>query len=517
MAKKELVYSVADEQKLMTELWDEQIADNPKNFVLFSFPWGKAGTPLEHFKGPRTWQMEELEAITDHIAHNKWLISQGKDPKMYKSSTASGRGIGKSALVAWLNLWTMSCNLGSTSITTANTEAQLKSRTWAELGKWHTMSLNSHWFEKTALSLRPQGWFEDALKEQLKIDTGYYYAQAQLWSEENPDAFAGVHNMKGMTLIYDEASGIPEAIWSVSEGFFTEPVLHRYWFCFSNPRRNTGAFFETFHKHRNFWVTRNVDSRTVEGTDSAVYDSIISKYGADSDEARVEVKGEFPRQGDNQFIGRDVVQRACERELQKDEHAGLIMGVDPARFGSDSTVIFFRRGRDARSIKAIDLKGKDNMEVANICADWINKTNPDAVCIDAGNGTGVIDRLREMGFRVHEVWFGSKAEDEAFANKRTELWARMRDWLGGGCIPAELRQLSDDLVGPEYGFRGNSDAIMLEPKEKMKKRGLASPDYADALACTFAVKVARKDTNVSRSNAKRRRRARGVDYDIFGG
>jgi len=513
--KKQSPYSADEEQSLMTELWDPQVSENLVNFVKFAFPWGKAGTPLEGHKEPRKWQIKELEDITEHIAHCKYLIAQGKSPQVYKSATASGRGIGKSALVSWLNFWTMTCNLGASAITTANTEQQLKSRTWAELGKWHTLAINSHWFDRSALSLRPQQWFEDALKTQLKIDTGYYYAQAQLWSEDNPDAFAGVHNMNGVTLVYDEGSGIPESIWSVSEGFFTEPVLHRYWFCFSNPRRNTGAFFECFHKHRSFWKTKNIDSRTVEGTDKAVYESIIRKYGEDSDEARIEVKGEFPRQGDNQFIGRDVVQAAQERELFTDEHAGLIMGVDPARFGADSTVIFFRRGRDARSMPPIELKGKDNMQVANICADWINKLNPDAVCIDAGNGTGVIDRLREMGFKVHEVWFGSSAESEEWANKRTEMWGRMREWLGGGCLP-DLRQLGDDLVGPEYKFRGTSDKLMLEPKEQMKKRGLSSPDFADALACTFSIKVARKDRSASRG-AKRQRIASGVDYDPFGG
>jgi len=513
--RKQSKYSAADEQALMTEIWDGQIAFDLRKFVMFAFPWGKPNTPLASFKEPRSWQLAELEAITDHIAQNRRAIIAGQHPKIYQSSTASGRGIGKSALVAWINLWSMSCNLGSTSITTANTEAQLKSRTWAELGKWHTMAINSHWFDKSTMALKIMPWFEEQLKEELQIDTGYYYAQAQLWSEEEPDAFAGVHNMNGVTLVYDEASGIPEAIWSVSEGFFTEPVLHRYWFAFSNPRRNTGAFFQTFHKHRNFWKNARIDSRTVEGTDQKVYEAIIEKHGEDSDEARVEVKGEFPRTGDSQFIGRELVSKAQERQMDSDDYSGLIMGVDPARFGDDSTVIYFRRGRDARSIAPIELKGKDNMEVANICADWINKTDPDAVCIDAGNGTGIIDRLREMGFKVHEVWFGGASEDDAWANRRTELWAKMKEWLGGGCIPENLDKLSDDLVGPEYYFQGSSDKIILEPKEKMKKRGLSSPDFADALACTFHVRVARKDRIASKHRKRRKRVADGVDCDAF--
>lgn len=504
-----------EEQSLMAAIFSPEISENPYNYVMFAYPWGKKGTPLEHVKGPREWQKKELLAIAAHIAENKNRILQGLTPLVYKSSTSSGRGIGKSALVAWLNNWMMSCHIGSMTIVTANTEAQLRDKTFAEVGKWLTLAINSHWFEKNSLSIKPAAWFKKIIEDQLQIDSSYYYAQGQLWSEENPDAFAGAHNMYGTLLIMDEASGIPHKIWSVSEGFFTEPILHRYWLNFSNPRRNTGAFFECFHKMRNFWKRRNIDSRTVEGTDKQVYADIIAKYGEDSDEARVEVKGEFPRRGDNQFISTEVIQKAQTRELFQDDHAALMMGVDPARFGDDSTVIRFRQGRNARIIPPVVMKGADNMEVANKCAELITKYNPDAVCIDAGNGTGIIDRLKEMGYKVYEVWFGSKANAEEWANKRTELWADMREWLQGGCID-DSQELSDDLAGPEYKFQGSSDRIMLETKEKMKERGLSSPDHGDALACTFAVKVARKDLRTARGQ-KGSKMARDVDYSIFGG
>jgi hypothetical protein len=515
MAQSRSPYSPKDEQKLMTDIWSQALAEDPLAFVNYVFPWGRENTPLEKFSGPRSWQREELLAIRSHIQENKVRMARGEEPLVYKSATASGRGPGKSSLVAWLVLWFMSTRLGGTAIVTANTEAQLKSRTWAELGKWHTLAINGHWFERTALSLKPEPWFESALKKQLQIDTGYYYAQAQLWSEENPDAFAGAHNQAGIMVIFDEASGIPAVIWTVTEGFFTEPVLHRYHFAFSNPRRNTGNFFECFHKFRNFWKRRHLDSRSVEGTDKGVLNSILLAHGEDSDEARVEVKGEFPRQGDKQFIARALVDESVEREIEKDPHAALLMGVDPARYGDDSTVIRFRQGRDARSFPVLKLKGADNMEVANRCAELINKYDPDAVCIDAGNGTGVIDRLREMGFKVHEVWFGGSSPEPEYANFRTYMWAQMRDWIRGGCIDRD-DDLIQDLTAPEYKFMGSSDKITLESKEQLKKRGFASPDNGDALACTFAVKVARKDKAASNANARRQRTARDVDYSVFG-
>lgn len=503
-----------DEMALMARLWSPEISESPLKFVLFAYPWGEKGTPLENYTGPKAWQREALLELEAHIQRNKNRMDLNFLPELFRKATSSGRGPGKSTLCAWLIHWMQSCHIGSTVIVTANTEAQLKSRTWAELGKWVTLGINSHWFDRGALTMKPAPWFEELLKKQLKIDTGYYYAAAQLWSEENPDAFAGVHNPKGVLVIFDEASGIPAPIWAVTEGFFTEPVLHRYWLVFSNPRRNTGAFFECFHKNREFWKTKYLDSREVEGADIGHLNGIIRQYGADHDTSRIEVYGQFPHQGDRQFIGRSIIMDAVARNLEPDEWAPLIMGVDIARFGDDASVIYFRRGRDGRSIPPIRHKGLDNMQLANICAKLIDTYKPDAVCIDAGNGTGVIDRLREMKYRVHEVWFGAKANDPQWGNRRTEMYAAIREWLPGGCLPA-VQALMDDLAGPEYDFRGNTDVQILEPKEKMKDRGLASPDYGDALACTFAIRVARLDSKNRRDGNSRTRVASGMDAPVF--
>lgn len=506
-------YSPQEEQALINRLLSPEIADDPFNFVRFSFPWGVPNTPLARYQGPRTWQVDELLAIGEHIRANKARMAAGQPPRVYQSSTVSGRGIGKSALVSWLNLWSRSCLIGSTAITTANTEAQLISRTWAELGKWHTLSINRHWFDKTATALRPEKWFADLVQSDLQIDTGYYYAQAQLWSDENPDAFAGVHNPLGLVLIMDEASGIPPSIWKVSDGFFTEPELHRYWLVFSNGRRNTGTFYETHHKYRDVWQRRQIDARTVEGTDPAVYQKIIDQYGAESDEARVEVYGQFPQTGANQFIGRDLVEAAQARELVPDPGAALVIGVDVARFGDDHSVIAFRQGRDARSRRALKFKGLTTIQLAGRVAEQIDRVKPDAVFVDGGGvGGGVVDALRSMGYKVIDVQSGTKADEpDRYFNRRAELWGKMRDWLATGCLPDDAG-LADDLTGPEYDHSLNG-AVKLEPKDKMKQRGLASPDTADALSLTFDRRIARRDAN---GHGRRQTRvAKDVDYSLF--
>ena len=365
------------------------------------------------------------------------------------------------------------------------------------------------------MSMRPASWFVDLVESQLKMDTQYYYVEAQSWSAENPDAFAGAHSQIGMMVQFDEASGIPDPIWQVTEGFFTDMAPLRLWLAISNPRRNTGRFFDCFHKDRGFWDSRYVDSRTVEGVDTAVYQRIADKYGEDSDVTRVEVRGEFPRTGSNQFIGREVAQYAADRELVPDDGAPLLMGIDVARFGSDSSVFQFRRGRDARTIKPMRFKGLDTMALAGEAATAIERIKPDAVFVDGGGvGGGVVDRLKMLGYRVIEVQSGEKARDEErYLNRRIEMWDAMREWLVYGCIDKD-ESLIDDLTGPEYAVHLKGQ-LKLEGKDAMRKRGLPSPDNGDALALTFAEPVARNDAATARRRMGTHHREAMSDYDIF--
>ena len=230
------VYKSQEEQVLMTRLWAPQLANDPEAFVLFVFPWGQPNTPLAKFKGPRKWQRLVLRELADHIKKNDGKL----DMETFRLAVSSGRGIGKSALVSWLILWMLSTRIGSTIIVSANSEAQLRSVTWGELTKWAAMIINAHWWEISATKLMPAKWICELVERDLKKGTRYWAAEGKLWSDENPDSYAGVHNMDGMMLIFDEASGIPDSIWSVGAGFFTENILDRYWLAFSNPRRNTG-------------------------------------------------------------------------------------------------------------------------------------------------------------------------------------------------------------------------------------------------------------------------------------
>lgn len=475
----------------MTRLWSPKLANDPEAYVLFSFPWGQPNTPLAKFKGPRVWQRKVLREISDHIKANNGQI----DMNTLRKAVSSGRGIGKSALVSWLILWMLSTRIGSTVIVSANSEAQLRSVTWGELTKWTAMVINGHWWEISATKLMPAKWVCELVERDLKKGTRYWAAEGKLWSEENPDSYAGAHNHDGMMVIFDEASGIPDAIWSVAAGFFTENIADRYWFAFSNPRRNSGYFFETFHGKRDFWSSTQVDARTVEDTDKNLYAQIIQEYGEDSREARVEVYGDFPSEGDDQFIAPVVVNDAMARPRYKDETAPIVLGIDPARGGADSTVIVVRQGRDIVAIKRYH--GEDTMAIVGRVIEAIEEYKPTLSVIDEGGlGYGILDRLNEQRYKVRGVNFGWKAKNSVmWGNKRAEIWGAMRDWLRTASIP-EDRQLKADLVGP-MKKPNSAGTIFLEGKKEMRARGLASPDAADALAVTFAYPVAHREERIA--------------------
>jgi len=503
---------VAEINEVQQTLFSDFMRENPYAFTVWNFPWKQKGFRLETQEGPRAWQKEILLDIGVHIKRQKERIKQGLPPEVYKLAVSSGRGVGKSALVSWLTLWMAGCHFGSTVIVSANTQHQLSDVTFGEIGKWLTMSNMSFMFEQTQMNISPSDWYADLLKKEMKIDTTHYYAQGKLWDEENPSGFAGQHSDIGMMVIFDEASGIPTNIWDVAQGYFSDKILHRYFLAFSNPRSTSSGFYDCFEHPKSDWNTRKVNALNIPDIDHAVHQSYIDKYGADSDQARVEVFGEFPKTGERQFISRSTVEEASTRRIENNnfKEDALIMGVDVARYGSDTSVIAFRAGRDARTIPAQIYSGLDNMQIVAKVEQAIYQFNPDFICIDGGAGAGVIDRLRELGYKIQEVLFGSAATENQYFDFRTELYARLRDWLPGGMIPND-QDLKTGLCAPEKELIGRESKEKLESKEKMKKRGIKSPDYADALALTFSIKGAKKNLHTSRKGkAKRYREVRSV-------
>jgi hypothetical protein len=478
-------------------------AFDPLGHVLYAYPWGTEELPAD---GPRRWQAGVLNDIGEHLANPETRFTP------LRIAVASGHGIGKSAEISMILKWALDTCPDTRIVITANTEGQLVGKTMAEVAKWTGLSITREWFKASAM----------AVASTLPGHDRSWRADAVTWSIHNADAFAGLHNQgKRIVVIFDEASSIADRIWEVTEGALTDEHTEIIWIAFGNPTRNSGRFKECFGRHRHLWKTRQIDSRTVEGTNREYLDEIVATYGEDSDIARVRVKGEFPRAGSMQFIASDVVDDAMERETLACPSQPVIFGVDVARYGDDKSVLAARQGRDARSIPWLTWGGtdaqRDLMRVAGDIAQYAMKYRADAIFVDKGAmGAGLIDRLNQLnvpgvmpidfGGKGGKVMVGSDLSMET-ANKRAHMWASMREWLDGGCVP-EDPELKTDLIGVEYGYGQDQVSITLERKKDMKKRGLASPDKGDALALTFAAPVER---NTARDRRPMPRRA----YDPY--
>lgn len=459
-----------------------EFIDDPWGFVLYAFPWGVKGTELEGYpEGPDIWHRNMFEAMTAHITNNMSRAAANQDLIPFQYSTTSGHGIGKSACLSWVNIYLMSTR-SVRGVVTANTGQQLEGKTWQELAKWHRLAINKDWFKWTATK------FVSLLDPSSMIE-------CVPWSIDRTEAFAGLHNQgKCVLLVMDEASAIDDKIWEVSEGALTDKDAEIFWFAFGNPTRNTGRFRECFpggqFSHR--WGNQTVDSRTVKITNKRQIKQWQDDWGEDSDFFRVRVRGVFPRAGNSQFIAGDIAQRALDRTNDREHMEEVVVGVDVARSGNNESVILVRRGRRVLEREVYRFRGIDTMQLSNEVASVILRTEPapDTVFIDgAGVGGGVVDRMRQLNFHVMDVQSAARADDpEAYVNKRAEMWYRMRDWLDKADLPKEIKDFYKQLIGVDYGF-DSKNRIQLEKKEDLIKRGLESPDLADALALTFAYRV----------------------------
>lgn len=464
------------EQELCNDLYNLRF--DPLGSVLYSFDWGEG--ELRDSPGPRKWQREQFESIRDHLSNPETRYTP------YLEAISSGHGIGKSADVAMIIHWALSTWIDARVVVTANTGDQLATKTVPESKKWFRRCINSHWFDARSEFIK--------VKDDKHKDT--WRADFVTWSIERTEAFAGLHNEgKIIILIFDEASAIPDAIWTVAEGAMTDENTVILWLVFGNPTKNSGRFRECFGKFAHRWKHRQIDSRTVEGTNKAQLDKWIEDYGEDSDFCRVRIRGEFPRAGSTQFIGGDVVADARKRRVDVATVLPKIGACDVARFGDDQSVIGDRQGRRGRIVKAF--RGLDVIQVADRCIEYIDAERPDAFVVDGdGLGAGVFDYLKHRGYDrkclLVEFHGGATPKDPAkYFNKRAEVWGEMRDWLPEADIPDDP-ELDDELTSVEYGY-STKGAIQLEKKEDMKKRGLGSPDKGDCLAMTFGVKVAPKN------------------------
>ena len=321
---------------------------------------------------------------------------------------------------------------------------------------------------------------------ELAVTFKHNGATIRVFGADNPDAMRGVR-LDGAVI--DEVAQIKPEVWQD----VLQPALsdRKGWALFIGTPQGVNLFSELYFRAGSLpdWHAARY---TVHDT-HAIDPDEVSRLKRDMSETSFarEYLCDFTAAGDDQLISLSDVEAASQRQMREDQvsFAAKILGVDPARFGDDRSVIFPRQGLAAG--QPTIYRGIDNMTLASRVAAQIESYQPDAVFIDAGNGGGVIDRLRQLGYDVIEVNFGGKPTDPRFLNKRAEMWWELREWIRmGGAIPNSV-DLKQDLAAPIYWY-DSAGRIQLEPKDDIKKRGLPSPDLADALALTFALPVAKR-------------------------
>lgn len=433
---------------------------------------------------PDVWQL----AVMSDVASSRFV------------TVRSGQGVGKTALEAALVIWFLCCRPNPRVVCTAPTRQQLHDVLWSEVAKWLERSMVKNLLKWTKTKI-------------------YMIGQEKRWfatarTATKPENMQGFHE-DHMLFIVDEASGVKddimEAIFGTLSGEDNKMLM-----C-GNPTRTSGFFYDSHHKDRGDYKAHRVSSRDSKRTNKKNIEMLERKYGKDSDVVRVRVDGEFPRSEPDTFIPLELAEAAAMRAVYQEidgdeadddatpefrtvipETAELEIGVDVARFGDDETVIVPRIGELVPYIR--HYSKNDTM----VTAGWVIITAKECMqqygrpqCTvkvdDDGVGGGVTDRIREvireegLNITVEDCHNGGKALDpEHYENWGTEAWAIVRDMLQAGDIQIPN---DEDLIGQlstrKYSVTSKGK-IILESKKEMKKRGLRSPDRADALILAFA-------------------------------
>ncbi|MBU5673232.1 AAA family ATPase [Paenibacillus brevis] len=425
---------------------------------------------------------------------DEWQREVMMDVAQYPlTSVRSGQGVGKTGVEAALVIWFLCCRPNPRVVCTAPTKQQLNDVLWAEVAKWLESSMVKNLLKWTKTKVYMIGHEER------------WFATAR--TANKPENMQGFHE-DHMLFVVDEASGVADPIMEAILGTLSGEE-NKLLMC-GNPTRTSGVFYDSHNRDRSRFRTHRVDSRNSKRTSKANIQVLIDKYGVDSDVVRVRVYGEFPKAEADAFIALELAELAASATVQP-RGDRLHLGVDVARFGDDETVIAPRVGM--KVFPLLTYNKQDTMAtVGRVVAAGkeMQADNPNLRFVeikvdDSGVGGGVTDRLNEViveegltGWRVIPVNNGSRATDdgeEHYENRGTEAWAIMRDLLQeafskhlqGEPVSIELPQddrLVTQLTQRKYRMTSKGK-LALERKEDMKKRGLDSPDRADAVILSF--------------------------------
>lgn len=394
-----------------------------------------------------------------------------------KISIRSGHGVGKSTGGSWAMLWYLLTRYPVKVVVTAPTSSQLYDALFAELKRW--------------VKELPPAVQEllDVKQEriELKASATEAFISARTSRAEQPEALQGVHSDNVM-LVADEASGVPEQVFEAAAGSMSGH--NAVTILFGNPVRSSGFFFDTHNRLRGEWWTKRVSCEDSKRVSKEYIEEMKSRYGEDSNAFRIRVLGEFPRSDDDTIIPMELLESAKNRDVVFNPDAEVVWGLDVARFGSDSSVLCKRKVNvvtDLTRWRNLDLMQLTGAVVAQYEGTDF-KERPSEILVDSiGLGAGVVDRLRELGLPARGINVSeSPALGQTYLNLRAELWHKAKAWLEKrDCKLPNNEDLIAELATVRYQFTSNGK-IKIESKDDIRRRGMKSPDMADAFVLTFA-------------------------------
>jgi hypothetical protein len=428
---------------------------------------------------PIRFVRQELRAEPDPFQEEVLRIF----PKTNRIAVKSNKGPGKTALLAWLILNFLLTRPHPKIACTSITGDNLADNLWPELAKWMARSpLLTEMFAwgKTRIvsKEKPENWFASARNWPRSGD-----AQSQA------DALAGLH-ADYLLFCLDEVGGIPDAVMAAAEAALATGIETKILMC-GNPTNLDGPLYRACTSEKHLWyvveVTGDPDDPKRSPRISVQWArEQIDKYGRDNPWVMVNVFGRFPPASLNQLLGPEDVNAAMRRDAdpQSVERAQKRLGIDVARYGDDRTVIFPRQG--LQGFLPVEMRNASGPEIAARVALARSRWGSQGEYVDdtGGYGAGVVDSMIQAGLSPIGINFAGKADEPRYMNRRAEMYFRMAEWVKrGGCLP-KMPELVRELCAPTYTFVNGK--FKLEEKQQIKERVGMSPDYADALALTFA-------------------------------
>lgn len=439
-------------------------------------------------------------------------------------SVRAGKGVGKDAAAAIIVYWFLTCFYESKSYLLAPSMTNLQSNLIAELAKWKSRRIQgepacllSDEYDLMASGLRLKSAPEKGKNWFVQCNS----AGPNIPADQQVEVLQGKHS-RYMMFVMDEASGIPDPVFSPLDTTLTDPV--NFILLFFNPTRRTGFAIDThFSAEAKYWIPLHWNAEESDMVTPDQIEYLREKFGRHSIEYRVSVLGEPPAADSDSLIPYEWCINAKELQLETQPNDPIVFGVDVARQGDDSSVILVRQGPVIHEIH--ELQKVDTVElsrwVAMRAADW----DPQAIYIDAaGLGVGVYDELRRQGVpNVYAVNVGIAPRTDKFVRLRDELWWELRQRFEHNRISLASTpdmQLIAELSGIKFAVNDHGK-IKVESKLEMRKRNMPSPNKADALMLTMtapdtALVVARKEQERERESSRNQRRVHRINRSWMG-